>query len=105
MGLTVVSNLNPAKQEGQFDNWTFFHIQVRDASSIFLATTRTALENPGPNSLQGGLTVVAADGIKTFRWLGKLWVKGSNPQSVYDIEVFDDTPEQVSVFPARGGCQ
>lgn len=104
MGLTVVSNINPAKLEAQFDNWTFIHVQVRDASTLFLATTRTALEVPGPNGLQGGLTVVAADGIKTFRWFGKLFVKGSNPQSVYDIEVFDDVPEQVSVSPGGKGC-
>jgi len=104
MGLTMATNTNPAKLEAQFDNWTFIHVQVRDASTIFLATNRNALEVPGPNALQGGLTVVSADGVKTFRWIGKLFVKGSNPQSVYDIEIFDDVPEQVSVSKAGPGC-
>jgi hypothetical protein len=101
MGITVVGNTNPAKLEAQFDNWTYIHVQVRDASTIFLSRDRVGLETPGPNGLQGGLTIAAADGIKTLRWIGKLFIKGSNPQSIYDVEAFDDIPEQVNVSTPR----
>lgn len=96
MGLETVNDQNPVKKETHFDNWTWLHIQVRDASTIFLARTRAALEVPGPGATQGGLAITAALNIVTLRWLGDLFIKGSNPSCLYNIETFEDVPQQVT---------
>jgi hypothetical protein len=91
MPLDVVGNTSPAKKYTHFDNWTKILVQVRDASTIFLSTNRKALEVPGPGGLQGGLAVTGAGVITTLDWKGDLWIIGSNPQSTYDIETFEDS--------------
>jgi hypothetical protein len=90
MGMDFVSNTTPAKKLGEFRNWTRFHIQVRDASTVFLANTRNALEVPGIGGAQGGLAITSASGIISLNWYGELYAIGNNPVSVYDIEIFED---------------
>lgn len=90
MGLDIVSNTTPVKKVASFNNWTLVHIQVRDASTIFLSNNRKALEVPGPGASQGGLAITAADGIKSLNWIGDLYITGSNIQSLFDLETFDD---------------
>jgi hypothetical protein len=85
-----VSNTSPVKKFSNFPNWTRIHVQVRDASTIFLATGRNTLEVPGAGGTQGGLAVTQAMGIVSLVWRGDLFISGSNPQSLYDIETFED---------------
>ena len=88
--LDMVTNISPAKLYMTFKNWTRIHIQVRDASTIYLSTGRKALEVPGPGAIQGGLAITQTSGIVSLVWKDDLFIFGSNPQSLYDIETFDE---------------
>jgi len=104
MPLDEVGNANPAKKYTHFDYWTKIHVQVRDASTIFLSTNRKALEVPGPGPTQGGLALTGAGVIFTLDWKGDLWIIGSNPQSLYNIETFEDAPGPASVRTGATQC-
>lgn len=90
MPLDIVNAGVPAKKYTTFGNWTRIHVQVRDASTIYLSTGRKELEVPGPGGIQGGLAITQASGIISLVWKGELYIVGSNPQSLYDIETFDE---------------
>jgi hypothetical protein len=90
MPLDVVNNTVPAKKYNSFANWTRIHVQVRDASTIYLSADRKSLEVLGPGQIQGGLAITQASGVVSLVWKGDLFIMGSNPQSLYDIETFDE---------------
>lgn len=82
------SNKTPAELVAQFDTWVRVHVQVRDASTIYLARTRNELEVAGPGGQQGGLAINAAAGIVSLPWIGPLYVIGSNPNSLVEFTIF-----------------
>ena len=94
MGLRAAQNTNPAELIASFDTWTRIHVQVRDANTLYISRTRGDLEVPAVGGQQGGLSFTAASGIVSLPWIGTLYVKGSAPNSLYNIEIF---PEGVNI--------
>lgn len=94
MPLYNATNKTPATLRASFSSWTRIHIQVRDASTIYLSNRRETLELPGPNGQQGGLSITSAMGIISLPWIGPLYDFGSNPNSLFDLEFF---PEGVEI--------
>lgn len=90
MALQNISNVAPARLVASFDAWTRIHLQVRDASTIYLANNRPDLETAGPGGQQGGLAITQASGIVSLPWIGPLYLLGSNPNSLVEIAIFPE---------------
>ena len=88
MALWNIPNKTPATLIASFEAWTRIHLQVRDASTIYVANKRTDLEVAGPGGQQGGLSITAAAGIVSIPWIGPLYLFGSNPNSLIEVAVF-----------------
>lgn len=88
MALYNIPNRTPATLIASFESWTRIHLQVRDASTIFVANKRNDLEIAGPGGQQGGLSIALAAGIVTLPWIGPLYLFGSNPNSLVEIAIF-----------------
>lgn len=88
MALYNAQSKTPAQLIASFEAWTRIHLQVRDASTVFIANKRNDLEVAGPGGQQGGLSLVAAAGIVSLPWIGPLYVLGSNPNSLIEIAIF-----------------
>jgi len=93
MSLQNIPNRNPAVLFASFEAWTRIHLQVRDASSVYIANKRSDLELPGPGGQQGGLQLTQAQGIVSLPWIGPLYLLGSNPNSLIEIAVFPTSVE------------
>jgi len=88
MALRNINNTSPAELLAQFDAWTRVHLQVRDASTVYIARDRNTLEVAGPGGQQGGLSITSAVGIVSLPWIGPLYALGSNPNSLIEIAIF-----------------
>ena len=87
MALQNIPNTK-ARLIAQFDTWTRIHLQVRDASTVYVANNKNDLETAGPGGQQGGLSIAAAAGIVSLPWIGPLYMLGSNPNSLIEIAIF-----------------
>lgn len=87
MALKNVNNVK-AQLMAQFDTWTRIHLQVRDASTVYLANNRPDLETQGPGGQQGGISITSAAGIVSLPWIGPLYMLGSNPNSLIEVAIF-----------------
>lgn len=88
MALWNIPNKAPATLIASFEAWTRIHLQVRDASTVYIANKRVDLEVLGPGGQQGGLSITSAAGIVSLPWIGPLYLFGSNPNSLIEIAVF-----------------
>ena len=88
MALKNIPNRTPATLIASFEAWTRIHLQVRDASTVYVANNRTDLETAGPGGQQGGLSLTAAAGIVSIPWIGPLYMFGSNPNSLIEVAIF-----------------
>lgn len=86
MPITVFPNTSPAVKILETRVWTRVHIQVTDANTFYISSSRKLLESPGPNGLQQGLAITKLMGIVTLPWIGELWGIGSAAQTIVDIE-------------------
>lgn len=91
MPIKVIGNTVPAVLIASFRTWTKFHVQVRNANTLYLGTNRGDIENSGPQGLQQGLSLTQGQGIVSLEWTGDLYVLGSAPNTVFDIETFPET--------------
>ena len=93
MALRNITNHTPAELIASFEAWTRIHLQVRDASSIYIGNKRNDLETQGPGGQQGGLQLTQALGIVSLPWIGPLYMIGSNPNSLIEIAIFPTSVE------------
>lgn len=87
MSLQNIPNTK-ARLIASFEAWTRIHLQVRDASTVYLANNKVDLETAGPGGQQAGLALTAALGIVSIPWIGPLYMLGSNPNSLIEVAIF-----------------
>jgi hypothetical protein len=88
MALYNIPNKTPATLIASFEAWTRIHLQVRDASTVYIRNKRNDLELPGPGGQQGGLSLNLASGVVSIPWIGPLYMFGSNPNSLIEVAIF-----------------
>lgn len=64
-------------------------IQVLDASTLFIGSTRdTMSQTSGSAALQQGLQIIQTDRIVQFWWKGEIWAVNTTAGGVIDIEAW-----------------
>ncbi len=94
MPLKVITQNKPAELIASFQSWTRIHLQVRDANTVYFSRSRVDIETPGPQGLQQGIAIQQASGIISLPWIGPLYMYGSAPNCLIQIEIF---PEGVNL--------
>jgi hypothetical protein len=83
---SVPGNSVPRKL-GSFSDWVSLKVQVKDASTLWLASDSQTLSNPVQGQ-QGGFSIVKGDGVKEWWIIGDLYGVVSAQNALVDIQVF-----------------
>lgn len=93
MSLRILSDVDGAGKPsvellGTYRHWTMVHLQVYGPQTLRIAKDRGSLSMQLAG-LNGGLSIVAADGIVSRWWRGELWGTGSGSNTTVDIEAIE----------------
>ena len=82
---------NQVRQVGFLENWGRLIITVIGAGTVFLATTKEALEMPGAGGQQQGaqFTQANTNPPKDIPWVGEAWLFIQGAGTSVDIQIPD----------------